>query len=313
MSELFWGIITILLQGLFAGTETAYTKAHWVRLLTYAQNPKINPLIKKGAYTAQLLINHKEQVLVITLIFTNIFTVLSSVLFTKFFVHYFGSWAASLAIIFAATLSITIGDFFPKILAQAVAEYWAIATAPLIKIFKFLAHLYPFAKTSQTFTTSRDDFLRLLEQKKEPEIILVSKIAKAFFGFSQLTIEEILVPKEKIIAFHEDDSLKIVKKIISNFRYSRYPVYCSQNDKIIGIVHIKDIIYATKSRHFTLRKILRPPYRIKPHTKATVVLQEMALRGEHLAIVENEAGQLLGIVTLEDLLEELIGEIRSEA
>ncbi|MEO0072105.1 MAG: CNNM domain-containing protein [candidate division WOR-3 bacterium] len=313
MSEFFLGIIAVLLQGLFAGTETAYTKVHWVRLLNYAQNPKLNPVIRKGANIAQILLNHKEQILITTLIFTNIFTVLSSVSFTRFFLHYLGNWAVSLAVVFAASLSITIGDFFPKILAQTAPEYWAIFTAPLIKTFKFLACFYPFAKTSHTFTTSRDDFIKLLEQKTEPEINLVTKIAKAFFTFSQLTVKEILVPKEKIVALRENDSLREIKKLISKFRYSRYPVYYKNKNEVVGIVHIKDIIYGLKSKRFSLKKIIRPPYRIGSDTKATVVLQEMTQRGEHLAVVENELGEMLGIVTLEDLLEELVGEIRSEA
>jgi putative hemolysin len=313
MAELIVGFLAIFFQGLFAGTETAYTKARWIRLRTYANNPKLSYLFRKQASIAQALLEEKEKVLFITLIFTNIFTVLASVIITQFFITRLGAWSITLAMVIVAILALTLGDFLPKILAQTIPEYWAVATAFIIKTFKFLSNLFPVSKDYKTPRVTRYDFIKLLEQKSGAEIPLVTKIAKALLGFSSIAVKEILVPKEKMVFLKENDNIMRIKKIVRTVRFSRYPVCDSTEKNFIGIVHIKDILRATKQRRFTLKNIIRPLYRVNAQSKATTVLREMIQKGEHLAIVEDEAGNVLGMVTLEDLLEELIGEIRSEA
>jgi Mg2+/Co2+ transporter CorB len=313
MTEIILGLIAIICQAFFAGSETAYSRANWIRLSTWKKTrPTISFLRFRVNQTFDLLA-HKEEIIIITLIFTNLFIVIASTIFSRFFIIRFGSNYTIVAIILVVLLSVTIGDFFPKIIAQAFPNYWAIFAGPIMQmVYKILSPLLPKPKTERYHKLSRRDFLYFLKEQKTQDSLVINQIAKALFDFTKITIGEIMVPNARVIGLVEDDKFVAVKKIVEKYRFSRYPVFQRNTGEIVGIVHIKDLLMAERRKKVDISKILRKPYYVRSEEKAMPVLKTMSKKGEHLALVQNENKEVIGIITLEDLLEEVVGEIRSE-
>jgi CBS domain containing-hemolysin-like protein len=313
MSEIIIGLLAIVLQGFFAGSETAYSRANWIRITTWQKKPAAATLLRMRAPATLRLVANKERILIITLIFTNLCVVAASAVFSRFFIINFGPAYTTIAVIIVVVLSLVFGDFLPKAVAQAFPEHWSSLASP---IFEFLSLIFsPFLskpKNVQYHPLTRKDFLYLLKEKETKESLVTNQMAKALFDFSRLSVYEIMVPKERIVAFPDIADFSDIKKMVDKYRYSRYPVFKKTNDNIIGIINIKDILTAISRQEISLKDVMRKPYFVTPEEKATDVLKAMRQKGEHLALVHNEKNRTVGIVTLEDLLEEVVGEIRSE-
>jgi len=314
MNEIIFGLIAIILQGFFAGSETAYSRTNWIRLSTWQKTrPNISFLHFRASRTLNLL-ERKEHIIIITLILTNFFIVIASTVFSRFFIVNFGENYTIVAVIMVVFLSLVIGDFIPKIIAQAFPDYWSVVASPLIQpLCAIFSPILPKAQTKHYHKLSRRDFIYFLKEKKTRDSLVINQIAKALFDFTKITIGEIMVPKERIAGFIEDNRFVTIKKIVEKYRFSRYPVFQKKSGKIVGIVHIKDLLIAERRKKVDIGKISRRPYFVRSEEKAMPVLKAMSKRGEHLAIVQNENKEVIGIITLEDLLEEVVGEIRSEA
>jgi putative hemolysin len=317
--EILLGLIAMLLQGFFAGSETSYTRANWIRLNTWHRNRRF------GAEKALRLFENKENVLVATLVGTNLFVVLTSVLFTNYFVSNFGPRYAGLAAVVVIVLSLIISEFFPKTLAQAFPDHWAcIFSNPLLwsmKIFAPATYILsslargltsPLTRNTTYFVgLSRKDFVialreydRLGQEKRYGKFHL-SGIAARLFEFGQMKVGEVALPLSRVVSVPEQIPLANLCEEIKKCSFSRYPVYRGTPENITGVVHTKDLLFLPHQR-------IRRAYFVSGETRAMEVLTEMRHRGGHLAIVKDENNKVTGIVTLEDLIEELVGEIRNE-
>lgn len=323
---IIFGLLSLLAQAFFAGSETGLTRANWIRLTTWSKNRRF------GANYGLKLLENKEKVLVGTLIGTNLFVVLTSVLFTNYFVTNFGPRTAGLAAFLVIILSLVFAEFLPKTIAQAFADHWVCLTAypmllamkifsPLAKLLSFFAFgiispltggTYPKPVSAGLFKViSRKDFIVAIREyfistrTRSEERTYLSGIAHRLFEFSRMKVAEAMLPLAKVVAIPEPVALTNFCEVVKKCSYSRYPVYQGNQENITGVIHTKDLLFLPRQR-------IRRAYVVKAQTKAIEVLTEMRQRGEHLAIVEDETGRVKGIVTLEDLIEELVGEIRSE-
>ncbi len=313
MNELILGFMAIILSGVCSGSEIAFTRANWIRLKTWEKNHTTLSFLKLRATATLQLIDVKERVLIIILILNNIFNIIASIIVTRFFVIRFGPAYTTVAVLIVVILLLIFGEFLPKTIAQAFPEYWAMIVSPVMQLLSvFVALFRPQNRLKKPYKLSHQDFLYLLQEQKGKVSLVTNQMAKALFDFSRLSVSEIIVPKERIIAFEEKSSFKTLKKTIEKFRFSRYPVYQKQSDEIIGIIHIKDILMAMRKKRFQIKDLIRAPFFVNCQAKAMTILKAMSAQGEHIAVVQNEIQQTIGIITLEDLLEELVGEIRSE-
>ncbi len=314
MNEIILGIIAILCQGFFAGSETAFSRANWIRLTTWQRRHSAVSILHLHADTTLKLLTRKEHILIISLILNNLFIVIASVIFSRFFIIRFGSAYTVIAVLIVVILSLIVGDFLPKVIAQAFPEYWAIISGSLIRLFLIIfTPILPKTEPKHYNQLSRRDFLYLLKEKTFKESLVINQMAKALFEFSKMTVSDIMVPKERIIAFAENADFRDVKKIVERYRFSRYPVCQENTNRIIAIVHIKDILKLSRTKITNISNIFRTPQFVSPDEKAMIALRKMSRKGEHISIVQNEKKATVGIITLEDLIEELVGEIRSEA
>jgi CBS domain containing-hemolysin-like protein len=317
--DILLGLIALALQGLFAGTETSFTRANWIRLSTWSRAKRF------GADRALRLVKNKEKVIVTTLVGTNLFVVLASVLFSNYFITNFGNRYAGLAAIIVVILSLIFSEFLPKTVAHAFPERWAILTAyPLswaMRIFSPATYLLssfargitsPLTKNSDyRVSLSRKDFVLALR-----EYDLIHKeswngpghlpgMAARLFEFSRMKVGEVALPLSRVASVPEGTSLTNLREEITKCGFSRYPVYRGNPENITGVIHTKDLLFLPYQR-------IRRAYFVSKNARAMEVLSEMRHRGEHLAIVKDEQDKTYGIITLEDLIEELVGEIRSE-
>jgi putative hemolysin len=308
--DLLLGFLFVIGQAFFAGTETAFIAANRIRVVNWASDGR------KLANTTLRLLDAKEEIIIITLIGTNICVVLASFLFTHHFVAALGPNATGIAIAIVTVLSLVFGEFLPKAVGQAAPEEIALRTAP---IFVFLNQPFrPFRRLFrlQSLTTTRErphlaltrqDFLVALNAAEKAGHIpeRLAGIVANLLSFSETKIREIMKPLSQVTGVPKGISKKALAQVIEEHRYSRYPVYQHSADNIVGTIHTKDLLLSTRMR-------LRRPYFVAADDPALAILKSMKEQGEHFALVLDKKKQVLGLVTLEDLLEELIGEIRSE-
>ncbi len=303
--SLFFGVLCILIQGLFSATETALISANPIRLIHWLKEGKGK--VQRGLD----LLKRKEEGLVFLLIGINIMVVLSSMLFTKFFVDRLGPGGATLAIIINLSLSLILGEFIPKSYSVVASESIMLKIGPIF--YTLLSPLHPlfgrlnFLVSKPRPPFSRSDFIAAIREATKRERLprRLGGIVANLFSFSKTSIREIMVPLSQVVAIPRENLYSCIKDAVEKYGYSRYPIYDGQKENIIGIAHIKDFLL---DEH----PIPRIPFFIELNESPMRVLKLMKNRGVGMALVKDKRGRTVGLITLEDLLEELIGEIRSE-
>ncbi|SCA55870.1 Magnesium and cobalt efflux protein CorC [Candidatus Terasakiella magnetica] len=180
----------------------------------------------------------------------------------------------------------------------------------------FFARVNPFRKKNNGDNSVRDTLEELLEEREEQEIPLEAEEAqllKNIFGLRERTIEDVCVPRPDICAVAVDSPLDEVVDLMTREGHSRIPVYGEDLDDPIGMVHIKDVIaWQSKDIPFSLAKVCRKVLFVSPSARVLELLLEMRTKRVHMALMVDEYGGTDGIVTIEDLVEEIVGEIEDE-
>ncbi|MGQ9678497.1 MAG: hemolysin family protein [bacterium] len=315
--ELFAGFLLILITGFYGGSETALYSANWIRLNHWAKNRLA------GARDALVALEKIGPTLTAALIGTNLASVFATLLIEQYFVAYLGAGFTPLAVILVVLLTLIFGDYLPKALAQASPNRWLRQTAfglnfsrvVFTPITYFIVKILPYNRNNNL---SRDDFLKVIAQREQVPVNrpTTANMVARLFRFSQMKVGEVSIPLKQVKSVSDEADSNAILTIINEFGYSRIPVYSRTRDNIIGVIVAKDLLrLAARSdaTPFSEKKFpVRPVRSISENTRALDVLRQMQQHGEHLMVVINAAGKTHGIVTLEDLIEELVGEIRSE-
>ncbi len=331
--ELVAGAVLILLSGFFSGSETAVYRGQWVRLVTWANKRT------RGARLAARLLDRRESTVIATLVGTNLCNVFAAMLFSRFVASRFGPAYTGIAVIVVVSLTLVFGEFLPKAFAAARPNGWLrsssgllaasmVLFAPAILLLAGIARVFatPFVRTRAKLSLTRQDFLAVLRQrerttrdtgsmehhtssvKREEDTRNgqpISSMVARLFELSGARVAEAQIPLEQVVAVPQDADLKDILTIVEEHGFSRILVYRGSKANIIGVILAKDLLAAPAYR---IRRIDR----VKADTRAMEVLEAMRRRGVHIAVVVDESGAVTGMVTLEDILEELVGEIRSE-
>lgn len=228
--------------------------------------------------------------------------------------------------------TLVLGELVPKRLAMRKPEALALSVAGVLRVFDFL--FYPFTKflelssnlvlrllgvdPSEVGSRVTEEEIRILVEAgagagdlQEEEATLINNI----FAFDDKYVSEIMTPRVSVMAVPLDASYDQAVDIASHARYSRFPVYDEDIDDIVGVLTVKDLLRVHKEGHeedFSISKILRPSYFVPEGKKVDVLFREMKKQQITMAVVVDEYGGTEGIVTLEDLLEEIVGEIEDE-
>lgn len=238
--------------------------------------------------------------------------------------------ALAIVITGVSYLSIVVGELVPKSLALRGAERYALLVArpllwlsigakPLVWLLSSSANLLlkPFSDTT-TFTEARHspgEIQQIVEEAAQAGTVHpeAAEIASRALNLPELVVAEVMVSRRDVVAISHDIDRNQLRQIMLEQTHSRFPVYDGQIDNVIGYISVKDVLaLAWEERLFVLRDVIREPFFVPSSKKAVDLLREMRHRRQPMAIIVDEHGGMAGIATMEDLLEELVGEIFDE-
>ncbi|MCI0468557.1 MAG: hemolysin family protein [Nitrospirae bacterium] len=238
--------------------------------------------------------------------------------------------AIGIVVIFITYFSLIFGELIPKSIALANPEGVGLFAAPVIDVFSKISNIFvklltattnlllrPFGKKafSERGYITEEEIKMLIEEGRERGIFESDEkeLIHSVFEFTDTSVKEIMLSSPQITSIGISMSIEKIKSIIDEEKFSRYPVIGKDSNDIRGILYARDF-YTMLSRlgAFSLHKIIRPPFFVPETMKISNLLREMQRKRIHMAIVIDEYGSVSGLVTLEDVLEEIVGEIRDE-
>jgi CBS domain containing-hemolysin-like protein len=314
-------VACVILSAYFSATETAFTTLNRVRIKTKADDGN------KRAKQVLNLVEKYDKLLTTILIGNNIVNVLLTALATLLFVEWVGgSWGPTVSTVATTVIVLIFGEITPKTLAKEYPETFATFSAPFINFlmivftpFTLLFGLWKMLlckifRHKEDTTITDDELLTMVDEAEQEGGINAQEkeLIKSAIEFDGLEAKDILVPRIDLIAVEDTVPTGEIASIFTESGYSRLPVYHETIDNIVGILHEKDFIRHMNDKNLSIDKLLKPAVFVVSTTKISKVLQYMQKTKSHMAIVSGEFGDTLGIVTMEDILEELVGEIWDE-
>jgi magnesium and cobalt exporter, CNNM family len=237
-------------------------------------------------------------------------------------------WITLLVSVGLSVILLIVAEVTPKTLAIANAERWALwAAVPVDRIASFLSPvLWLVTIVSRGLTGGRaarapylteEELLTVLHVSEEQGVIEEQEhqMIHGIIEIGDKTVREIMIPRTDIVAVPHDAQLREIAKLFKEHRHTRLPVYDDNIDHVVGLIHTKDLLLfytLSSSQKFDMDKVLRPIGFTPEQKKVDELLNEMRVKKQHMMIVVDEYGGTAGLVTLEDLLEEIVGEIRDE-
>ncbi len=313
-------VILVMCSAYFSATETAFTSLNTIRMKTWAENGD------KRAARALALEQDYDKLLSSILIGNNIVnitaTTISTLLFTKIFVTY----GATISTVVITIVVLIFGEISPKSVAKEFPERFAMFSAPILRVIILvltpLNFLFSMWKKllSKIFKPSGDDgiteeeLMGIVDQAESEGGLDAHEgdLIRASIEFNELDVSDILTPRVDLVAVDEESTMQEVGALFVENGYSRLPIYHETIDNIIGVVHQKDFYKARVRGEDRLAMIKSPVVYTTPNTKIFKLLRILQMNKVHMAVVVDEYGGTEGIVTLEDILEELVGEIWDE-
>ena len=316
-------VILVLLSGFFSGTETAYSCANKIKLKSMVM------LGKKNAKAVHKFADENYDKLVTTiLVGNNIVNITASALGTILFAKLLNDAAYS-ATVSTAVLTVVVlifGEITPKYFASVYPEkfcfifypfiqffYWILM--PLSKIFDlYKAGIAKLFKLKKDETVTDEELMSLVDEAEESGTLKEdeSELVRSALEFDDLKVEDILVPRVDVYAVEEDSTMEEVREVFRKTGYSRLPVYKETIDNVIGLIHERDFFNGYVNGEKEIGHLVQEIVFTTEYTRISTLLKQLQKNKIHMAAVSDEYGGLVGIVTLEDILEELVGEIWDE-
>lgn len=315
--------VLVLLSGFFSSAETAFSSLNKVKLKAMASSSKR----KKAIERALALSEDYDVVLSSILIGNNLVNIACTSIATLVFTGFFGQQlGTTLSTVVMTVLVLIFGEVTPKQIAKEKAESYAVAVAPVVKFFvvifaplnlffrgwsKMITKLFRLGKVS---TVTEEELKTYVNEAHSGGEIdeNESKLIRSSIEFDDIDVSDILTPRVDVTAIDKYASFAEIAKVFKESNYSRLPVYIEDTDHIVGLIHHRDFEAARDRNLKSLRTILKPVPTVSPDTKISKLLRILQKNKTHLAVVVDEFGGTEGIVTLEDILEELVGEIWDE-
>ena len=313
-------VVLVALSAYFSATETAFTSLNRIRLRTRADNGSL-----RAAKTLELAEEY-DKLLSTILIGNNIVNITATTVATVLCTKWFRQYGPTVSTVALTVIILIFGEISPKSLAKENPESWAMFSYPLLKLLMVV-----FTPLNFLFTQWKRLLGRVFRKKEEDGITeeeLVGMVDQAeneggldehesdlirnAIEFNDLEVSEILTPRVDLVAAGENSTMEEVGALFAESGYSRIPIYHDTIDNIVGVVHEKDF-YAARYRGETMvSNIKSPVFYTTGNTKISELLRILQKNKAHMAVVVDEYGGTEGIATLEDIVEELVGEIWDE-
>lgn len=317
-------ILLVMCSAFFSSTETAYSAASKIRLKSYSDSGN------KKAKRAYRISESYDKALSTILVGNNIVNIAASALATLFFVSFFGEATGTVLSTVVLTVIILIfGEVMPKNIAMENSERVAMSSSGILSFLMVVFTPITFlllklndlvkklaGRGRKKEPTVTEDELKYIVESIEDEGVLEeqeSELVQSALEFDEKTAYDILTPRVDMTAIDIDDDPEHIKEIILAERFSRIPVYRDSVDNIIGVLHTRDYLeMLLKTGTPDLSSMIQPAFFIYRSKKLSSILADFKYKRLHLAVVTDDYGGTLGIVTMEDLLEQLVGDIWDE-
>ena len=317
----------IILSAFFSGSETS---------LTSASKPRMHNLARTGKKNAKIfeeLFKNKEMLICTILFANNLVNILASAIATKILIELTNNEGILYATVIMTLMILIFGELIPKTLALSKADQFALKIAPFMKVLVYI--LYPLTVTLNFIATTilkifGVNYLNFkkeeVSEKREEELRGAidlhgedsskdeKNMLKSILDLDDITVGSIMIPRKDIFSLPSNIKYNELITKLNNSPHSRIPIWEKNPENIIGIFHIRKLIEikADEPKTFNIKSLCQKPWFIPESTRLDNQLLEFKRRKEHFSIVVDEYGEFLGIVTLEDIIEEIVGEIDDE-
>ena len=313
-------IVLVIFSAYFSATETAFSSLNRIRLKNMAADGN------KRAASALELAEDYDRILSTILIGNNIVNILASSLATILFVALLGNAGVTWSTVVMTVVVLIFGEITPKSIAKDCPEQFAMFSSPLIRLLcwlftplnflfslwkKMIAKLFKIESDSKM---SQEELLMLVDEVEQDGSIDEEEgsLLRNAIEFPELRAEDILTHRVDLEAVSIEADKEEVAKVFTETKFSRLPVYEESIDNIVGVIHQKDFYEGVGLTDKSLTELMTPPIFVLKSEKLNELLRLLQENKSHVAVVLDEYGGTLGIVTLEDILEELVGEIWDE-
>jgi len=315
-------LFLILLGGGFAGSETALSYCNKLRLRKHAEEGD------RRSARAIYVLDRFDKALSTILIGTNVCYVFASSFAAILFIRWFGTKGAIISTVVLTLLIFFFAETIPKNIARANADAYAlvcslpisalmIVLTPLTTLFAGLGwvvkRLLPHEEEQPTIT--EDEFTSIIDNIHDEGLLAPdeTRLIKSAVEFSDKTAGEVMAPLSSMVAVSITETPDRIRETILREKYSRLPVFAGSPDRIVGILQTKDYLrLMLRNKAPELGSVMKLTYDVPPEIRLNELFEGLGRRRTHMAIVINESGNALGFVTMEDILEELVGEIYDE-
>jgi CBS domain containing-hemolysin-like protein len=312
-------LFLLILSMFFAACEMAYSALNRIKLKNLAVK-------SKRARLALKMIEAYDKILSTVLIGNNIVNITASAIATALFIGMFGASGVSIAAVIMTILLLVFGDISPKALAKETPELTAIRNAPLLRFFvfiftpinilvslwkKILLKIFP---VKHPLSVTEDELLTYVEEVRQEGVINIQEeqMIRQVIEFDDIKVSEIFTPRIDVEAVSVTSAIEDIDRKFIETGFSRIPVFQDTIDNITGIILLKDFYHEVMKGHKMPAEIVKPVVFIAKTIKIGKLLKTMQKKQAHMAVIVDEHGGTLGIVTIEDIVEELVGEIWDE-
>ena len=319
-SMIFVLIVLVMCSAYFSATETAFSSLNRIRLKNLANDGN------KRAALALSLTERYDDLLSSILIGNNVVNIAASSLATVLFLKLFPVYGVTLSTVVMTVTVLVFGEISPKSLAKEAPESFAMTSAPVMRVLiwvmtpfnwifglwkKMLQRVF---KTKESRGITDEELLTIVEEaQSEGEIDQQEgDLIKSAIEFKDLEAGDILTSRVDLTAVDVEEDHQAIYRVFMESRFSRIPVYKDTIDNIIGVVHQRDFFVMIHTKGQTLQDIIKPAIFVSDSIKISKLIKHLQKSQSHMAVVTDEYGGTMGIVTMEDILEELVGEIWDE-
>lgn len=314
--------VLLVLSAFFSGSETALLSMDRLRIRYLVEKKR------RGAEQLDAILERPDRLLGAILVGNNLVNIAASVFATTLFVELYGEGGELLTILVLTPILLIFSEVCPKtysaqhpekvsftVLRPIQAVMWLLA--PVVWLVSGAARLLNrFMRAEEARPIISEDEIRSIISVGEQTGVVPKeqrRMLHGVFELSQIRVRDVMIPRTEVLGIEVNGTFEAALALVRESRHSRFPVYEGSLDSVVGIIHSKDILnYVGAPQAFNLRAIARPPYFVPESKRIATLLQSFRRKRVHLAVVVDEYGGVEGIVTLEDIFEEIVGEIEDE-
>ncbi len=315
-------VVSLVLSAFFSGAEAALLS------LPHEKAKQISEEHGYDSWSMKQWLDKPNEFLTTILVGNNFVNILIASLSASITQRFFDNEALAISVGITTVMILLFGEIAPKTFARGRAEKISpfcvmilygvyLALYPIVKVFMKIIKLVLGENANvRSRVVTKDDIEVMVEMAEEEKTIDSKQIdlLNSILEFPSIKVKDIMVPRTSIEALRKDAKFENIIQLVREVAHSRYPVYQEDLDEVLGFLHVKDLAFVNENEriNFDVTKYLKPPFFVYEHMKIQAVFDHMNRKKVHLALVKDENGIVVGMLTLEDIMEEIFGEIQDE-